>query len=59
MNGKKKAVVTMAAELIREPKQLEEEALKIGREMGIIENHSVRKVVIAPHGRVVNFVTAV
>ena len=48
----------MAAELTREPEQLEAEALRIGQEMGIIKNRSIRKVIIATHGKVVNFVTA-
>ena len=45
-------------ELIKNHKELETEVLSRAREKGILkDSHCVRKVFVAPHGKLVNFVT--
>ena len=57
LNGRKKASVRLSVLLTQQPESLETEVLKKAYSLGLLDSRTLVKTIVAPHGKVVNFVT--
>lgn len=57
VDSRKMGVVVVSAQLTKQHQELEREALRMAQDKGILGNREVIKIFVAPHGKVVNFVT--
>ena len=47
----------LSTEIVQLPESLEAEALKKACSLGLLDGRTLVKTIVAPHGKVVNFVT--